>query len=152
MLDAKSGALPQWNIRTSFMGAVKSFALLAGGFVVRLCLMIAKLADAMKEMRTYHGDAVADPPPRFDRRSRDRIALRIPLRVLSYGPLAEKSSDAVCTDLSEGGVAFETAAELTVGDIVILEFQLKGETAYRCHVRLTYRMERRYGGYFLAGH
>jgi hypothetical protein len=111
-----------------------------------------ELADAMKEMRTYHGDAVADPPPRFDRRSRDRIALRIPLRVLSYGPLAEKSSDAVCTDLSEGGVAFETAAELTVGDIVILEFQLKGETAYRCHVRLTYRMERRYGGYFLAGH
>ena len=106
----------------------------------------------MKDVRIYSGDTAAELPPRFDRRMRDRIALRIPLRVLSYGPLAEKSSEAVCTDLSEGGVAFDTASELTVGDIVILEFQLKGETAYRCHVRLTYRMARRYGGYFLGAH
>jgi PilZ domain len=105
----------------------------------------------MKDVRTYPNDAIADLPPHFDRRSRDRIAIRIPLRVLSYGPLAEKSSDAVCTDLSEGGVAFDTASELTVGDIVILEFRLKGETSYRCHARLTYRMGRRYGGYFLGG-
>lgn len=106
----------------------------------------------MKHLRTHCDDIVPDPPPSFDRRYRDRIALRIPVRVLSYGPLAEKSSDAVCIDLCEGGVSFETLAELPVGDIVILEFQLKGEPAYRCHVRLTYRMARRYGGYFLGGH
>jgi len=105
----------------------------------------------MKHLRTHYTDAVPDPPPRFDRRYRERVALKIPLRVLSYGPLAEKSCDAVCIDLSEGGVAFETPAELPVGDIVILEFQLKGEPAYRCHARLTYRMARRYGGYFLGG-
>ncbi len=105
----------------------------------------------MKHLRTHCNDTVPDPPPGFDRRYRERVALRIPLRVLSYGPLAEKSSNAVCIDLSEGGVAFETTAELPVGDIVILEFQLKGEPAYRCHVRLTYRMARRYGGYFLGG-
>jgi len=62
----------------------------------------------------------------------------------------EKADDAVCTDLSEGGVSFDTTAELNVGDIVILEFQLKGEAAYRCHARLTYRMGRRYGAYFLG--
>jgi len=105
----------------------------------------------MKDVRPYSSDVVTDLLPRFDRRSRERIALSIPLRVLSYGPLAEKSSEAVCTDLSEGGVAFDTAGELTVGDIVILEFQVKGETTYRCHARLTYRMGRRYGGYFLGG-
>ncbi len=123
----------------------------ADGFVVRLVL-IAKAGEPMKQLRTYKSDNIPDLPPTFDRRSRERIALSIPLRVLSYGPLMEKSSDAVCTDLSEGGIAFDTAAELTVGDIVILEFQLKGETAYRCHARLTYRMQRRFGGYFLGGH
>ena len=108
-------------------------------------------ADAtMKDLRARHHDVVPDPPPAFDRRRRDRIALKIPVRILSYGLLMEKSDAAVCTDLSEGGVSFETPAELNVGDIVILEFQLKGEAAYRCHARLTYRMGRRYGAYFLG--
>ena len=105
----------------------------------------------MKQLSPHGNDIVRDLPPGFDRRYRERVALSIPLRVLSYGPLAEKSNDATCIDLSEGGVSFETAAELPVGDIVILEFQIKGEPAYRCHVRLTYRMARRYGGYFLGG-
>ncbi|HTZ57282.1 MAG TPA: PilZ domain-containing protein [Acidobacteriaceae bacterium] len=104
----------------------------------------------MKDLRSGYLDTLPELPPTFDRRNRERIALKIPLRVLSYGPLMEKSAEALCTDLSEGGVAFETAAELNVGDIVILEFQLKGEAAYRCHARLTYRMGRRYGGYFLG--
>ena len=104
----------------------------------------------MKDLRTRHHDVVPDLPPAFDRRRRDRIALKIPVRILSYGLLMEKSDAAVCTDLSEGGVSFETPAELNVGDIVILEFQLKGEAAYRCHARLTHRMGRRYGAYFLG--
>jgi len=37
------------------------------------------------------------------------------------------------------------------GDIVLLEFQQKGEATYRCHVRLSYRLGRRYGAYFLTG-
>lgn len=104
----------------------------------------------MKQMRPPGADALPELPPSYDRRSRDRIALRIPLRVLSYGVLMEKCDEAVCTDLSEGGVAFDTNAQLTVGEIVILEFQLKSEAPYRCHARLTYRMGRRYGGYFLG--
>ena len=105
----------------------------------------------MKDLRPPYADAIPDLPPAFDRRNRERIALRIPLRILSCGLLVDKANDAVCTDLSEGGVAFDTAAELNVGDLVILEFHLKGEAPYRCHARLTYRMGRRYGAYFLGG-
>lgn len=104
----------------------------------------------MKELRSQTADSLPDLPPSFDRRTRERIILNIPLRVLSFGPVVEKTAEAVCTDLSEGGLAFETAADLAVGDIVGLEFRLHGEMAYRCHARLTYRMGRRYGGYFLT--
>jgi PilZ domain len=124
--------------------------LFADGIVVTLLLTVEH-ARPMKQLRTHYDDIVSDLPPSYDRRFRERVALKIPLRVLSYGPLAEKSSEAICIDLSEGGVSFESTAELPVGDIVILEFQLRGEPAYRCHVRLTYRMARRYGGYFLGG-
>jgi PilZ domain len=104
----------------------------------------------MKELRSPFTDSLPDLPPSFDRRTHERIPLNIALRVLSFGPVVEKTAEAVCTDLSEGGLAFETAAELSVGDIVGLEFRVHGEMAYRCHARLTYRMARRYGGYFLS--
>jgi hypothetical protein len=105
----------------------------------------------MKGLSTPYADTIPEMPPTFDRRDRERVAVKIPLRVMSYGPLMERSDDAVCTDLSEGGVSLETEAQLNVGEIVILEFRLKGDPAYRCHARLTYRMGRRYGGYFLGG-
>ena len=63
----------------------------------------------------------------------------------------ERSDDATCTDLSESGVAFETEAQLNVGEIVVLEFRQKADAAYRCHARLSYRMGRKYGAYFLGG-
>src|SRR5215467_10376537 len=87
---------------------------------------------------------------RLDRRQRERVALHVPVRVISYGLLAESSEDAVCTDLSEGGVSLETPAQLNVGDIVVLEFRMRGEAAYRCQARLTYRMGRRYGANFIS--
>jgi hypothetical protein len=104
----------------------------------------------MKNLNSGRRNVVSELPPTFDRRQRERIALKIPVRVLSYGPLMEKADEAICTDLSEGGVAFDAAAELNVGDIVILEFRQKGELAYRCHARLTYRMGKRYGAHFLG--
>ncbi len=103
----------------------------------------------MKHLRTKDVQQLPDLPPAFDRRNRERIEIKLPLRVLSYGLLTDKSVDATCTDLSEGGVSFETAAELTVGDVVILEFR-PSDLAYRCHARLTYRMGRRYGANFLG--
>ena len=86
---------------------------------------------------------------KVDRRCRERITLNVPVRVISYGLLAESSEEAVCTDLSEGGVALETAAELNVGDVVVLEFRMRGEAAYRCHARLISRIGRRYGASFI---
>ncbi len=105
----------------------------------------------MKNLPSEHANRFPDLPPAFDRRRRERIPLRLPLRILTYGMLVDKANDGVCTDLSEGGVAFDCQSELNVGDIVILEFHQKGEAAYRCHARLAYRMGRRYGAYFLAG-
>lgn len=105
----------------------------------------------MKNVPSEFQRSLPELPPSFDRRRRERIALAIPLRILSSGFLAEKCDSGICTDLSEGGVAFDCASELNVGEIVILEFQQKGESAYRCHVRLSYRLGRRYGGYFLTG-
>jgi len=90
-------------------------------------------------------------PPSFDRRQRDRIDVKIPLRVLSYGLLAEKADSGMCCDLSETGLSFDSDAQLNVGEIVIIEFPQKGEPAYRCHARLLYRLGRRYGAYFLTG-
>lgn len=90
-------------------------------------------------------------PPSFDRRRRERIELALPLRIVSCGILAEKIDAGICTDLSEGGVAFNCDSELNVGDIVLLEFQQKCESAYRCHARLAYRLGKRYGAYFLTG-
>jgi hypothetical protein len=105
----------------------------------------------MKNLQRENGSVFPDLPPAFDRRRRERIALKIQMRILTYGLLADQSNDGICTDLSETGVGFDCEAELNVGDIVILEFRQKGETAYRCHARLAYRMGRRYGAYFLAG-
>ena len=104
----------------------------------------------MKSAPVPRREVSPDPPPAFDRRRRERIALKIPLRIVSCGLLIEKSDQATCTDLGEGGVAFETEAELNVGEIVVLEFRQKGEATYRCHARLAYRMGTKYGAYFLG--
>ncbi len=111
----------------------------------------AGVKRCMKNLQTKHGNVLPELPPAFDRRHRERIALTIPVRILTYGMLCDKSTDATCTDLSEGGVALDCEAELNVGDVVIVEFRQKGEAAYRCHARLTYRMGRRYGANFLGG-
>jgi hypothetical protein len=105
----------------------------------------------MKNVRREHGSEIPELPLALDRRRRERIALKVPLRILTYGLLVNKANSGICTDLSEGGVAFDCDNELNIGDVVILEFHQKGEAAYRCHARLTYRMGCRYGAYFLAG-
>lgn len=102
----------------------------------------------MKNVRSEIDRLLPELPPSFDRRRRERVDLAIPLRILSCGFMTEKADVGTCTDLSEGGVSF---GELNVGDIIVLEFHQKGETAYRCHARLAYRLGRRYGAYFLTG-
>ncbi len=103
----------------------------------------------MKSIAIPTTNVSTDLPPVFDRRRRERVALRLPMRILSLGLLTFKSAEGICTDLSEGGVAFDSDAALNVGEIVELEFRRKGEAAYRCHARLTYRIGIRYGATFL---
>jgi len=74
----------------------------------------------MKNLQREQGGVFPELPPAFDRRRRERVGLKIPLRILTYGMLVDKASDGTCTDLSEGGVSFDCDAELNVGDIVIL--------------------------------
>jgi len=105
----------------------------------------------MKNVRSEIDRLLPELPPSFDRRRRERVDLAIPLRILSCGFMTEKADVGTCTDLSEGGVSFDSDGELNVGDIIVLEFHQKGETAYRCHARLAYRLGRRYGAYFLTG-
>ena len=45
----------------------------------------------MKNLDSQRRTVIPELPPAFDRRLRERIALKIPLRVLSYGLLMEKS-------------------------------------------------------------
>jgi len=104
----------------------------------------------MKDLWTELDSNVPDLPPSFDRRRRERIELAIPVRILSCGLIGEKADIGTCTDLSEGGVSFECAGELNVGEVVVLEFRQKAEASYRCHARLAYRLGRRYGAYFLT--
>jgi len=80
------------------------------------------------------------------RRRQKRMPLRFPVCIICGSPTGEVCHDGECVDISEAGVAFVTAADLNVGEIVSLEFcQGTG-----CLVRLSYRMRRRYGGYFVT--
>ena len=130
---------------------MKCLRLPADGLVDNLWVTHNRGQRRMKNVQNGPGNSFPELPPTFDRRRRERIDLNIPLRIHTYGLLVDKSNDGICTDLSEGGVAFDCEAELNVGDVVILEFHQKGEATYRCHARLAYRMGRRYGAYFLAG-
>lgn len=130
---------------------MKSSSLPADSLAERLELPRERGYGCMKNLRSKVERHFPELPPSFDRRRRERIALAIPLRIVSSGLLTEKCDAGICTDLSEGGVSFDCEGELNVGEIVVLEFQQKGEAAYRCHVRLSYRLARRYGGYFLTG-
>lgn len=105
----------------------------------------------MKEVQSEQRRKVPGLPPSFDRRRRERVALSIPIRILSSGLISDKLDIGTCTDLSEGGVSFDCTGELSVGEVVMLEFQQKGEASYRCHARLAYRLGRKYGAYFLSG-
>ena len=85
----------------------------------------------------------------YDRRSEDRIAVSIPMRLSYEGSTGEISADGICTDISESGLAFHTPVPLYVGELVAIEFRQPGADPFRCLVRLLYKMADRYGAYFV---
>ena len=56
----------------------------------------------------------------------------------------------MCTNLSRGGVGFETAARIEVGKVIEFEFVQVVDEAVRYWVRILFRdNEGRYGGYYV---
>lgn len=91
----------------------------------------------------------ADGPLPHERRRRGRVQVRIAIRITYEGQQGEVCEDGICTDLSDGGIAFETDANLYVGEIVRLELRHHEADLFRFPVRLLYKMGNRYGAYFV---
>ncbi len=83
-----------------------------------------------------------------DRRRLDRVLTNLPIRIVSldgeptYHP-------GICTNLSRGGVGFETSARLEVGRVVEFEFVQVVDEAVRYCIKILFRHEQRYGGYYV---
>jgi hypothetical protein len=89
-----------------------------------------------------------DVPIAPDRRQHDRIRTRLPIRILSIdgNPVAYVG---VCTNLGRGGLAFETSARIEVGKLVEFEFVQVMDEPVRYWLRILFRNEGRYGGYYV---
>jgi hypothetical protein len=83
-----------------------------------------------------------------DRRRQDRILTNLPMRILGVDGIALYHS-AICTNLSRGGIAFETSARLEVGKVIEFEFVHVTDEAVRYWVRILFRDNNRYGGYYV---
>ena len=83
-----------------------------------------------------------------DRRNQDRILTNLPMRILAVdgGPVFYP---AVCTNLSRGGLGFESDARLEVGKVIEFEFVQVVDEAVRYWVKILFRDNRRYGGYYV---
>ena len=89
-----------------------------------------------------------EPPIAPDRRRQDRVLTRLPIRILSVdgNPV---SYPGVCTNLSRGGVGFETSARVEVGKVIEFEFERVVDEAVRYWLRILFRDNCRYGGYYV---
>jgi len=102
--------------------------------------------------------AMADPAqtgfPRIhlpvapDRRRLDRVLTNLPIRILSIdgNPVYYPG---LCTNLSRGGVGFETSARLDVGKVIEFEFVQVVDEAVRYSVKILFRNDHHYGGYYV---
>jgi hypothetical protein len=57
----------------------------------------------------------------------------------------------MCTDISRGGIGFETATRLELGSVIAYEFAFVGDLAFRHNARILYRIANHYGAYSLDG-
>ncbi len=106
--------------------------------------------SGMKNTIAQSAAAPAAEPLPAARRRENRIRVNIPARIIYQGLLHEVSADAVCTDLSEAGIGFQTSDGLYVGEIVEVEFRDQIAAPFRFLVRVLYKMGNRYGSYFMA--
>ena len=83
-----------------------------------------------------------------ERRKVQRTPCQIPLQVTTRGWSGARCVSAMCMDVSERGVAFETEADLDVGATVELEFSQHDQPPFVQQARLAYRSGLRYGAHF----
>jgi hypothetical protein len=87
-------------------------------------------------------------PIALDRRRQDRVTTRLPIRILAIDG-RPTCHNAICTNLSRGGIGFETPVRLEVGKVVDIEFVRVVDEAVRYWVRILFRDNNRYGGYYV---
>ena len=83
-----------------------------------------------------------------DRRRLDRVLTNLPIRILCIdgNPVYYPG---ICTNLSRGGVGFETSARLDVGKVVEFEFVQVVDEAVRYWIKILFRNNHHYGGYYV---
>jgi hypothetical protein len=83
-----------------------------------------------------------------DRRRNDRVVTRLAMHIFSVDG-TPVFYPAVCTNLSRGGIGFETAERLEVGKVIEFEFVKVVDESVRYWVKILFRDDNRYGGYYV---
>ena len=87
---------------------------------------------------------------RAEGRRHERVRLMMPVLIINHSATGEQfdAEEGVSIDISKSGVAFETEANLSSGNLVELVFDVNEESKYSRYARLLYRFGSRYGAYF----
>ncbi len=94
------------------------------------------------------GTAENNPSIAAERRQQERISLSAPVRIVAINGKTA-AYDAICRNVSHGGVAFETAEVLDVGKIIEFEFLHMVDHPCRYYTRILYRQGNSYGAYYV---
>lgn len=87
-----------------------------------------------------------------DRRQWLRVPVELPLRISAFEePGGVRVFSATCINFSENGLAFESCAELQVGEVVLLELLVAGDRLDhdRSLIQIVYREDATYGATFV---
>jgi PilZ domain len=83
-----------------------------------------------------------------DRGQQDRMLTNLPIRIVGIDG-APTYYPGICTNLSREGIGFETSARLEVGKVIEFKFIQVTDEAIRHWLRILFRSDRRYGGYYV---
>ena len=87
-------------------------------------------------------------PVMLDRRKDERVLTCLPIRIVSVEG-SPASYSGVCTNLSCGGVGFETSARLAVGKVVEFAFVQPADDSVRFPIQILFRNDQHYGGCYV---
>lgn len=85
---------------------------------------------------------------RAEGRRHERVELIAPVLIITYGCTEGNYVEGLSINISDSGIAFETDADLSLGSLVQVAFQVNQGIEYPRYARLLYRVGPRYGAYF----